>query len=497
MILAEKLKESVLQAAIQGKITEQLSSDSSVDDLLKKIEKVKDKYIEEWQLKKTRAKKNKEEEDFPFEIPDNWRWQRLGAITVINPRNYIDDNSEVSFIPMNLIADGYRDEYTFEKRLWKDVKTGFTHIAENDIGIAKITPCFQNRKSAIFKGLINGYGAGTTELNIVRVFPDTILSEYLLWMFKTAYFIDGGVATYKGTAGQQRVNKNYTENFWIPIPPVEEQQRIIDRIKEILPLLDKYKEMEDQLQTIKHGFAKELTNSIIQSAIQGKETEQREDDSSVDKLLESIAETKKQLIKNKEIKKEAVSEPIENEENLPFEVPDNWRWERLGNLCEKIGAGSTPKGGAINYVQKGVPFFREQNIYNDGLREEGLVFITPEMNDKKKGSQVRAKDILLNITGGSIGRCALVPDDFETGNVNQHVLIIRCIDSRIGKYVHTVLNSPYIQNMIMDKQVGDKEGLSATKTKNFPIPIPPIEEQERIVTRIEGLLPLCHTIEIE
>jgi len=157
MILAEKLKESVLQAAIQGKITEQLSSDSSVDDLLKKIEKVKDKYIEEWQLKKTRAKKNKEEEDFPFEIPDNWRWQRLGAITVINPRNYIDDNSEVSFIPMNLIADGYRDEYTFEKRLWKDVKTGFTHIAENDIGIAKITPCFQNRKSAIFKGLINGW----------------------------------------------------------------------------------------------------------------------------------------------------------------------------------------------------------------------------------------------------------------------------------------------------------------------------------------------------
>ena len=235
-------------------------------------------------------------------------------------------------------------------------------------------------------------------------------------------------------------------------------------------------------------LAEELRQAVIQQAIQGKLTRQLETDRRVDDYLEQISNRKAVLIKNKEIKKEPALTGDMNED-MQLHIPDSWRWEKLGNLCSKIGAGSTPKGGAVNYVAEGVPFIREQNVYSSGLWYSGMVYITEEMNELKAGSMVKPNDLLLNITGGSIGRCALIPNDFITGNVNQHVLIIRLIDVAIVKYIHAVINSPYIQSQIHEKSKGDKEGLSATSTKNFWIPIPPIEEQQRIVDKINEIMP--------
>ena len=135
------------------------------------------------------------EDEIPFELPDGWAWARIGTICIINPRNNISDDLEVSFIPMPLISEEYANTHTYEIRTWKNVKSGFTHFAENDIGIAKITPCFENRKSVIFKNLINGYGAGTTELHILRTLAGTISNEYLLWIVKMESFIQGGIQT--------------------------------------------------------------------------------------------------------------------------------------------------------------------------------------------------------------------------------------------------------------------------------------------------------------
>ena len=235
-------------------------------------------------------------------------------------------------------------------------------------------------------------------------------------------------------------------------------------------------------------LAEELRQAVIQQAIQGKLTRQLETDGSVDDYLEQISNKRAALIKNKEIRKEPVLTGYMNEK-MQLQIPDSWRWEKLGNLCSKIGAGSTPKGGSVNYVAEGVPFIREQNVYSSGLLYSGMVYITEEMNELKAGSMVKPNDLLLNITGGSIGRCALTPDDFIIGNVNQHVLIIRLVDVAIVKYIHAVINSPYIQSQIREKSKGDKEGLSATSTKNFWIPIPPIEEQQRIVDKINEIMP--------
>ena len=136
------------------------------------------------------------ENEIPFDIPESWKWVRVSEISTLNPKNEIDDSLDVAFIPMPCVADGYRHEHTFEIRKWKDIKKGFTHFAENDIGVAKITPCFQNRKSVIFHNLKNGYGAGTTELSIVRVINETMCRRYLLWFFKTDYFITNGVKSF-------------------------------------------------------------------------------------------------------------------------------------------------------------------------------------------------------------------------------------------------------------------------------------------------------------
>ena len=165
---------------------------------------------------------------------------------------------------------------------------------------------------------------------------------------------------------------------------------------------------------------------------------------------------------------------------MPFDIPENWLWCRLSEQCIKIGAGSTPTGGKAVYVSEGIKFIRSQNVYNDGLRLNDIAYITEETNSKKLGSIVQAKDILLNITGGSIGRCAIVPDDFDIANVNQHVMIIRLVDPVIRQWIHAILISEYIQNLIMDVQVGvSREGLSATKLMNFLIPIPPIPWSRR------------------
>ena len=237
----QELKNSILQLAIQGRLVEQRPEEGTAQELYQQIQAEKQRLIQEGKIKKKKPLPEITEDEKPFEIPESWMWVRLNSIVLINPKNELDDELETSFIPMALLADGYRSSYTYEIRSWKDIKRGFTHFATGDIGIAKITPCFQNRKSAIFTELKNGYGAGTTELSIVRVIGNTISSEFLLWFFKSAYFIENGVKSFTGTAGQQRINKDYLPHCVLPLPPLAEQKRIVARLEELLPLCERLK----------------------------------------------------------------------------------------------------------------------------------------------------------------------------------------------------------------------------------------------------------------
>lgn len=178
-------------------------------------------------------------ENLPFEIPNLWAWARLNDVVTINPRNDIDDKLKVSFVEMKAIKDAFSNEFDCVEKIWCKVKSGFTHFRNNDVGFAKITPCFQNRKSCVFTNLVNGYGAGTTELHILRPFRDTILPEYLLWFVKSPYLIEYGKQKLSGTAGQQRFGTDDLKKVLIPIPPYGEQTRICESISKLLNFIDK------------------------------------------------------------------------------------------------------------------------------------------------------------------------------------------------------------------------------------------------------------------
>ncbi len=169
--------------------------------------------------------------------------------------------------------------------------------------------------------------------------------------------------------------------------------------------------------------------------------------------------------------------------DYPFDIPENWIWCRLGEVCSKIGSGSTPKGS--DYASSGKPFFRSQNVYNDGIMYDDIMYISDVVHSQMAGTTVLANDILLNITGGSMGRCALVPADFGEGNVSQHVCIIRPIDL-IPAFVHELILTPYFQSLIFSSTTGSgREGLPKYNLEQFLIPIPPIQEQEMIVSFLE------------
>lgn len=180
-------------------------------------------------------------------------------------------------------------------------------------------------------------------------------------------------------------------------------------------------------------------------------------------------------------------------ENVPFEVPDNWVWTTLGEICSKIGSGSTPKGS--NYSANGIPFFRSQNVHNDRLVYEDIKHISEEVHQKMKGTEVLANDLLLNITGGSLGRCAVVPADFNCGNVSQHVCIMRSILVK-PEYFHALVLSSYFAKSMKITGSG-REGLPKYNLERMAFPLPPLTEQQRIVDKIEHWFAVIDQIEQE
>jgi type I restriction enzyme, S subunit len=241
----QDLRNVILQLAIEGKLVPQDSSDESASELLKRIQAERERLVKEGKIKKQKAMAPIEEDEVPFEVPESWEWVRLEVLSDINPRNIIDDNLDVSFIPMKLMDDGYGSSHRSEIKKWKELKSGYTHFAENDIAIAKITPCFENRKSAILTNLESGFGAGTTEFHIIRVFSDLVSRQYILSIFKTQWVIKAGTNTFTGTAGQQRVSTDFIKEFAIPLPPLAEQHRIVQKVESLMCLID---EMENKLK---------------------------------------------------------------------------------------------------------------------------------------------------------------------------------------------------------------------------------------------------------
>ncbi|WP_224728134.1 restriction endonuclease subunit S [Francisella sp. SYW-2] len=278
----------------------------------------------------------------------------------------------------------------------------------------------------------------------------------------------------------------------ISLPDIVTQNQIVSNFEKI------ENDISELDYDVRHqqNLLKRLKQTILQEAIEGKLTSKwREQNSDIEPasiLLEKIQAEKEKLIKDKKIKKQKSLPPITDDEKS-FEIPESWEWCRLGDVSVKIGSGSTPKGS--NYSAKGYPFLRSQNIYDEGLVYKDIKYITEEVHQSMRGTRVVKNDLLLNITGGSLGRCAYVPASFSEGNINQHVCIIRAL-TVYRKFLHKVVLSPFFQNLIFGYTTGaGREGLPKYNLEKFVVAIPPIKEQKEIVSIIEKLFAICDQLE--
>lgn len=533
----KKLRETILNLAVKGKLLEQDPNDEPASVLLERIREEKEKLVQENKIKREKSIEEIKLEEVPYEIPQNWSWARLIDLGNYKKGPFGSAITKNMFMPK---SDNTIKVYEQKNAIKKDVTLGNYYISEE---------YFNSKLSSfeVFSGDIIVSCAGT--IGESYVMPSNaekgIINQALMKMniFKgmnIEYFLIYFDYILKNSAKEKSngsAMKNIPpfaifKNMVMAIPPLNEQKRIVEKVDSLMAFCDKLEkslekkvhysklsaksvfnsignattteEVEETLRFILSNFkdlslgdnaVKELKNCILQLAVQGKLVPQDPSDEPVDVLLEKIQEEKERLIKEKKIKKEKPLAEI-SEEEKPWELPQGCKWIRLGDLTQKIGAGSTPKGGRNVYLDSGIKFIRSQNVYNDRLIINNIAFISEETNNKMSGSIVKAKDILMNITGGSIGRCCIVPDNFDIGNVNQHVSIVRVVNYSIKEFLHIVLTSPYIFNSIMNIQVGiSREGLSIAKLANFLIPIPPLAEQKRIVEKVDSLMQLCDELE--
>lgn len=472
MIDTNVIRDKVLSLAVNGKLVKQDFTEESADILISRINEDLHGQIHAETWKK---------DEIPFEIPTNWSWCRLSDIGYTNigltyhPQDIVKDG--IIVIRSSNIINGEID-YTDLVKVNCPIRKN-QYLNRNDIVI-----CVRNGskalvgKCAIFKETSRKVAFGAF-MAIFRTPCYRYVYHYLNTQLFRRYFNSDD------TKQINQITQKILKNALIPLPPQNEQNRIVDKIEEIFSVLDTIDEYQSQ-----YLFNVEtLRNKLFDAAIQGKLSEQRLEDGTAEELYTKLQAEKTVLMQEGKAKKEKVLPEIAETE-IPFDIPPNWKWVRLGDISVKISSGNTPAGGNKSnvYVEKGYSFFREQNIYNDGIHEEGLVYITEELLKTRENSTVMPMDILLNITGGSIGRCALIPDDFTKGSINQHILIIRMIDPRLRFYIHTCICSPFIQKYIKGNTVGDKDGFSAGRCKNMLIPLPPLEEQRRIVSVINEVL---------
>jgi len=487
-MIAERLRKSILHSAIQGKLTEQLPEDGDASDLLAEIQSAKEKRIKDGSLKKDKVFHEITEDDKAFDIPENWCWVDLGDVFEIarggSPRpiqaflTTKDDGINWIKIGDTDIGGKYID-HTKEKIIPEGIKKSRVVnpgdlLLTNSMSFGR--PYILNTRGCIHDGWL-----------VLSPLSDGINREYFYYLLSTEFVRMAFAGTVAG-AVVKNLNSDKVRVVTVPLPPVLEQERIVSRIEELLPYIEELEKDETKLDILQKSFPKKMKGSLLQSAIQGKLTEQLESDGDAYDLVAEIQMEKARLIKEKKIKKENDLPEI-TEDEIPFDIPENWCWVRLGDCLDvRDGTHDTPK-----YVAQGVPLVTSKNLNNGGLDFSTAKFIS-EKDSKilNSRSSVDDGDILFAMIG-SIGNPALVKKDREFSIKNVALF----------KNINQIMNMQYAYYYLLLEQKtmkkvssgGVQSFVSLSFLRKYLIPLPPLAEQHRIVERIDQLLPLCDTLE--
>ena len=464
----QELKNSILQLAIQGKLVEQRPEEGTAEELYRQIQAEKQKLIKEGKIKKEKVLPDIVEEEKPFDIPESWKWVRIGnAFSTIMGQS---PNGESVSEGIDGI-EFHQGKIFFTSRI-------IEHSPQKTTMPTKIAPA--NSLLICVRAPVGKVNITDRELCIGRglsaIIPYCEMTEvFLLYWFQT--YENVFVKQSTGTTFKA-ISADIINNQLIPLPPLAEQKRIVTKIEELLPLIDRYEKAWSRLEEFNKRFPDDMQKSILQMAIQGKLVEQRPEEGTAEELYQQIQAEKQKLIKEGKIKKEKVLPDIVEEEK-PFDIPESWKWVRIGNAFSTI-MGQSPNGESVSEGIDGIEF------------HQGKIFFTSRIIEHSPQKTTMPTKIA---PANSLLICVRAP----VGKVNitdRELCIGRGLSAIIPYCEMTEVFLLYwfqtYENVFVKQSTGTTfKAISADIINNQLIPLPPLAEQKRIVAKIEELLPLC------
>jgi len=481
-MISARLRTSLLQAAIQGKLTEQLPDDGDSADLVMEIQQERARLVKEGKIKKEKPLADITDDEIPFEIPENWCWVRLNNYLDIRDGTHDTPKYVTQGVPLVTSKNLYNGEidFTTAKFISQTDHEKISHrskVDDSDILFAMIGSIgnpvkvkgecnFSIKNMALFKRFFEW-----TNMDYILLFLSLVQEQ----MKKDS---SGGVQSF--------VSLSYLRNFVLPLPPLTEQKRIVVIIEELNAYLNALEKEERKLNSIQNSFPNKMKQSLLQAAIQGKLTEQLPEDGNSRDLVEEIQKEKIRLIKAGMIKK-ASPLPEITEDEIPFEIPENWCWVRLGDVGE-TNIGLTYKPSDISI--EGTIVLRSSNIQNDKMDFSDIVRVACKI---PKSKVCQKGDLLICARNGSkklVGKSAIIEEDGMTFGA-----FMALFRSPFNTYILRFINSPLFRSNLDGVSTTTINQITQDDLKNRLVPFPPLAEQNRIVARLDELLPLCDKLE--
>lgn len=527
----KKLRELILELAVRGKLVPQDPNDEPASELLKRIAEEKARLMVEGKIRKQKPLAVIDADEKPFELPAGWQWSSLAQVAFVNPRNAAADSLEVSFVPMTFIGTRFDDQHAQEPRLWSEVKQGFTHFAEGDIGVAKITPCFENSKACVFSNLVNGLGAGTTELHVVRPVTGSLDPRYVLAYLKSPQFLRIGETKMTGTAGQKRLPKDFVEANPFPLPPLAEQHRIVAKVDELMALCDRLEAQQADAENAHAQLVQALLGSLTQAADAGDFAASWQrlaehfhtlftTESSIDALKQSLLQL---AVMGKLVPQDPTDEPASelmvrlrqersewllskqdsapecktmlrklsslSEASPPFPLPDSWQAVHLID-CSRMLVDCHNKTAPC--ASEGIPIIRTSNIRNREFRFDDLKYVNDETYEYwSRRCPPEPGDIMFT-REAPMGEAAIIPDGAKFC-LGQRTMLVRPMHDYIdNRYLLITLTEPHLLERASTDAIGSTvKHLRVGDVEQLNIPLPPLAEQHRIVAKVDQLMVLC------
>jgi len=434
--------------------------------------------------------------------PGSWRKVRLTEVAELNPRRFNDsvtDDTLVSFVPMKAVEEesGRLDPSTAKP--WSTVKKGYTPFQDGDVIFAKITPCMENGKYAVARGLHGGKAAGSTEFHVFR--PSSELDpQFLLYFLFGPDVRRAARLNMRGAAGQLRVPPLFFEDLQFPLPPLDEQRKIVAEIEK------QFTRLEAGVAGLRRVQAKlkRYRAAVLKAACEGKlvptEAElARQEGRTYEtgaELLERILTERRQKWNGKGKYKEPAKTDVKN----LSELPEGWSWATAEQICQFITKGTTPRADKLHSGSGEVRFLKVYNLTFTGRLDHNYkpVFIDRKTHDGELArSKVKSGDVLINIVGPPLGQVAIVPDDVPEANINQAIARFTPLDGVSNHFLSTALRSKSVMSWAIKraKTTAGQANLTLELCRALPVPLPPLAEQQRIVAEVERRLSVAEELE--